>query len=173
MSTDDYLVDPLRDFEIRDHAKRLRRFLGIDDVERIDPLLLETVTEIWTVHGKKPFKLEAISDTVMPDNSGLTSYDGSRIVVQIPRRIRHKAFLGDGYARYTIAHELGHATLHLNRLVQGAALPDVGPEIRHQRGSRNSSRPNIRPASSAQDFSSTTTRLGGYPHPRKCRCRLV
>jgi hypothetical protein len=122
MSTDDYLVDPLRDFEIREHAKRLRRFLGIDDAERFDPLLLQTVTEIWTVHGKKPFKLETISDNMMPDDSGLTSYDGSRLVVQIPRRIRQKAFLGDGYARYTIAHELGHATLHLNRLVQGAAL---------------------------------------------------
>ena len=58
MSTDDYLVDPLRDFEIRDHAKRLRRFLGIDDVEIFDPLLLETVTEIWTVHGKKPFNVD-------------------------------------------------------------------------------------------------------------------
>jgi hypothetical protein len=42
----------------------------------------------------------------LPDDSGLTTYDGSRIVVQIPRRIRHQAFMGDGYARYTVAHEL-------------------------------------------------------------------
>ena len=30
--------------------------------------------------------------------------------------------MGDGYARYTIAHELGHATLHFSKLKEGAAL---------------------------------------------------
>jgi hypothetical protein len=123
MSTDDYLVDPLRDSEVRGHAKTLRRFLGWDDYERVDPLLLETATEIWTIRGKKPFKLEIVSDDQSPDDSGLTTYDGMRIVVKIPRHIRHKAFMGDGYARYTIAHELGHSTLHFDKLMEGAALP--------------------------------------------------
>ncbi|WJR75182.1 hypothetical protein [Bradyrhizobium sp. NP1] len=123
MSTDDYLVDPLRDPEVRGHAKTLRRSLGWGDLERVDPLFLETATEIWTVRGKKPFKLETVSDNQLPGDSGLTTYDGTRIVVKIPRRIRHRAFMGDGYARYTIAHELGHSTLHLDKLMQGAALP--------------------------------------------------
>jgi len=123
MSTDDYEVGPLRDFEVREHAKTLRRFLGWGDAERVDPLLLEKVTEIWTVRGKKPFKLEFVSDDQLPDASGLTTCDGSRIIVKVPRSIRHKAFMGDGYARYTIAHELGHATLHLDKLMEGAALP--------------------------------------------------
>ncbi|MHC2462861.1 ImmA/IrrE family metallo-endopeptidase [Bradyrhizobium embrapense] len=123
MSTDDYLVDPLRDSEVREHAKTLRRFLGLADTERVDPLLLEATTEIWTVSGVKPFLLETVSDAALPHDSGLTTYDGSRIVVRIPRRIRHSAFMGDGYARYTIGHELGHAALHLNKLVLGAALP--------------------------------------------------
>lgn len=123
MSTDDYLVDPLRDSEVREHAKTLRRFLGLADAERVDPLLLETTTEIWTVRGVKPFVLETVSDGVLPQDSGLTTYDGSGIVVRIPRRIRHGAFMGDGYARYTIGHELGHAALHLDKLMLGAALP--------------------------------------------------
>lgn len=42
-------------------------------------------------------------DAELPDDSGLTTFDGTCIVVKIPRRIRHKAFMGDGYARYTIA----------------------------------------------------------------------
>jgi hypothetical protein len=123
MSTDDYVVGPLRDFEVREAAKTLRRFLGWGDAERVELLLLETVSEIWTVRGRKPFKLEVVSDDELPDSSGLTTYDGSRIIVKIPRRIRYKAFMGDGYARYTIAHELGHATLHLDKLIEGAALP--------------------------------------------------
>lgn len=123
MSTDDYVVDPLRDLEVREHARTLRRELGWADSERVDPLSLESETEIWTVRGKKPFKLEFVADAQMPGDSGLTTYDGTRIVVRIPRHIRHRAFMGDGYSRFTIAHELGHATLHLDKLMQGAALP--------------------------------------------------
>ena len=82
MSADDYLVDPMRDEELRAHAKRLRVFLGVGNAERIDPLLLETATEIWTVFGRKLFKFEVVSDAVMPGDSGLTSYDGSRIAIQ-------------------------------------------------------------------------------------------
>jgi hypothetical protein len=123
MSADDYVVDPLRDAEVRAHAKTQRRFLRLGEAERVDPLVLETVTEIWTVHGPTPFKMEIVSDEELPDDSGLSTYDGSRIVVKIPRRIRHKAFMGDGYARYTIPHELGHATLHVRKLMQGAVLP--------------------------------------------------
>jgi hypothetical protein len=59
----------------------------------------------------------------MPGDSGLTVYEHSKIVVKIPRGVRQRAFMGDGYARYTIAHELGHAVLHVDKLMQGATLP--------------------------------------------------
>jgi hypothetical protein len=127
MSSDDYIVDPLRDSEVREHAKTLRRALGWTNVERVDPFELETATEIWTVRGKKPFKLEFVSDVEIPGDAGLTAFDGSKIVVKIPRRIRHKAFLGDGHARFTIGHEIGHAVLHLDKLMKGAVLPRVSP----------------------------------------------
>ena len=123
MSNDDYMVDPLSDADVRENAKRLRRFLKLADAERIDPLVMEQVTEIWTVRGVKPFRFEIVADVDLPNDSGLTFYDGSALLVQIPRRIRHDAFMGDGYARYTIAHELGHASLHLDKLIQGAAMP--------------------------------------------------
>jgi hypothetical protein len=31
--------------------------------------------------------------------------------------------MGDGYARYTIGHEMGHATQHLDKLASGAVMP--------------------------------------------------
>ncbi len=123
MSNDDYVVDPLSDSEVREQAKRLRQFLGLADLERIDPLALEKVTAIWTVRGVKPFRFEIVADNDFPEVSGLTSYDDNGLLIQIPRHIRYEAFMGDGYARYTIAHEFGHATLHLDKLVQGAAMP--------------------------------------------------
>lgn len=123
MSNDDYVVEPRRDSDIRENGKRLRKFLGLTDADLIDVLILERVTEIWTEKGIKLFRLEVVPDEDLPDDSGLTTYDGSKILVRIPRRIRHDAFMGHGYARYTIAHELGHATQHLDKLMLGASLP--------------------------------------------------
>jgi hypothetical protein len=123
MSNDDYVVNPLCDAEVRENARQLRRFLGLADAERVDPLILEQAKEIWTVQGTKPFRFEIVSDKEFPEDSGLTTYDGSAILVQVARRIRHGAFMGDGYSRYTVAHELGHATQHLDKLSLGAAMP--------------------------------------------------
>ena len=123
MSNDDYVVEPLRDAEVHENAKRLRDFLGLADVDRVDVLVLEKATDIWTVKGVKPFRLDVVPDAALPHDSGLTTYDGSRVVVQIPRRIRYGAFMGDGYARYTVAHELGHAAQHLDKLMLGVSMP--------------------------------------------------
>lgn len=123
MSNDDYVVDPRRDSEIRGNGKRLRKFLGLADINLVDVLTLEGINEIWTEKGVKPFRLEVVPDADLPNDSGLTIYDGSKIVIKIPRRIRHDAFMGHGYARYTIAHELGHATQHLDKLMFGASMP--------------------------------------------------
>jgi hypothetical protein len=121
--SDDYKVDGLSNAEIRAFAKRSREFLGFANAIKIDVLELESVTEIWTVLGPKPFRLRAVSDTTLPNDSGLTTYDGFEVSVQIPRHIRHDAFLGSGYARFTFAHELGHATLHPKKLQEGASMP--------------------------------------------------
>jgi hypothetical protein len=123
VSNDDYVVDPRRDIEVRGNGKRLREFLGLTDDNLVDVLALEGLNEIWTEKGVKPFRLEVVPDADLPDDSGLTTYDGSKILVRIPRRIRHDAFMGHGYARYTIAHELGHATQHLDTLMFGASMP--------------------------------------------------
>jgi hypothetical protein len=117
------VVDPLRDAEVRQNAKRLRDFLGLAEVDHVDVLMLEKATEIWTVKGVKPFRLDIVPDAVLPHDSGLTTYDGSQVVVQIPRRIRHGAFMGDGYSRYTFGHELGHSAQHLDKLMLGASMP--------------------------------------------------
>jgi hypothetical protein len=121
--SDDYKVDGLSDAEIRAFGKRARKHLNLGEADFVEILNLESVAEIWTVLGPKQFLLEVVSDGDLPDDSGLTTYDGSKILVQIPRRIRHDAHLGHGYARFTIAHELGHGTLHLKKLLQGASMP--------------------------------------------------
>jgi hypothetical protein len=121
--SDDYKVDGLSNAKIRALGKRAREYLKLADKDFVEVLDLESETEIWTVLGPKPFRFEAVSDLELPDDSGLTTYDGSQILVRIPRRVRHDALLGHGYARFTIAHELGHGTLHPRQLLQGASMP--------------------------------------------------
>jgi hypothetical protein len=121
--SDDYKVDGLSSAQIRGLAKQARSFLKLSDADFVDLVALETEDQIWTVLGPKPFRLETVSDAELPDDSGLTTFDGVRILTRIRRSIRHGALLGHGYPRFTIAHELGHATLHPRHLLQGASMP--------------------------------------------------
>ncbi|MDH2347977.1 ImmA/IrrE family metallo-endopeptidase [Bradyrhizobium sp. SSUT77] len=121
--SDDYNVDGLGSTQVRGLAKRARSYLNLSDADFVDLIALEAVDQIWTMLGPKPFRLETVSDAELPDDSGLTTFDGVRILTRIRRSIRHDALLGHGYPRFTIAHELGHATLHARHLLQGASMP--------------------------------------------------
>ncbi len=121
--SDDYKVDGLSNAQVRSLAKRSRAYLNLSDADFIDVLALEKVERIWTVLGPRPFRLEPVADAELPDDSGLTTFDGARIVSRIRRSLRRDALLGHGYSRFTFAHELGHATLHLRHLMQGASMP--------------------------------------------------
>jgi hypothetical protein len=116
-------VRPLEVLEVREYAKIQRRHLGWAEAERVDPLSLEEVSEIWTIHGMKPFRLEFAAKEDLPVGSSLATYDGSNIAIKLPARIRQKALLGEGSARFAIARELGHATLHLSELMAADARP--------------------------------------------------
>jgi hypothetical protein len=94
-----YQVAPLEVLELRQYAKIQRRHLGWAEAERVDPLSLGEVTEIWTIHGTKPFRLEFVAKDQLPGGSSLTAYDGSNIVVKVPTYIRHKALVGEGSRR--------------------------------------------------------------------------
>ncbi|MBR1269689.1 ImmA/IrrE family metallo-endopeptidase [Bradyrhizobium sp. AUGA SZCCT0222] len=120
--SDDYRDAPRQNSEVRDLAKRLRSYFGVADAERIDVLECAARDAIWTVKGIKPLRFDIVSDSQMPDDAGLTSYDGKTIIIQIARRIRHNAFMGDGFARNTVAHELGHAVMHFEKLSKGAVM---------------------------------------------------
>jgi IrrE N-terminal-like domain len=45
-------------------------------------------------------------------DDGLTIYDEKPIVIAFKRSVYHAAYMGDGHARNTFAHEFGHAVMH-------------------------------------------------------------
>jgi hypothetical protein len=109
-TVEDRLIDKLEAAETQKYAKRQRRDLGWQGSDRVDPLSLASVSHIWTVRGRAPFRLQFVDDHIT-NRRGNATYDGSAFVVEIPESIRRKAFFGDGHARFTVAREFGHATL--------------------------------------------------------------
>jgi hypothetical protein len=96
-------------FQIREIAKRQRRQMGWDGHDRVNPLELERCSEIWTMDGPMPFRLEFTGD------SNRTEFRDGGYVIRMSERTRQQAIFGDGYARFAIARELGHAALAHHR----------------------------------------------------------
>jgi hypothetical protein len=132
-TTEDRLVDQLEAVQTREFARLQRRELGWEGHDRVDPLSLVSVNEIWTVSGRAPFQLRFASDRAYGAGRGRTRYVGSTLTVLIPESNRHKALFGDGLARFFIAEAFGEATLrHLE--TRRALL------AKHRQGSRESQR---------------------------------
>jgi hypothetical protein len=110
-TADDRLIDRLEATETQKYAARQRRELGWEDLERIDPLALASVPEIWTVHGRTPFRLQIVGDDAVPAARGLTTFENGILVARISESIARRARFGEGAARFVVAEQLGHATL--------------------------------------------------------------
>ena len=119
---DDYRVTPRQNIEVRKIAKKLRVYYGVDSQELVDVIECAERGSILTVDGEKPLKFEALNDADMGSDNGRTRFDGKTIIVSVRRAIRHSAYMGDGYARNTIGHELGHASMHYETLTAGVAM---------------------------------------------------
>lgn len=119
---DDYRVKPRSDHEVTSLAKLARQKFGLANVERVDVIECARSGTIHSVIGEKPLELKIASDHLMKGDHGRTSYDGRIVTIDIARSIRHNAFMGDGYARNTIAHELGHGVMHIEYMTHGAAM---------------------------------------------------
>jgi hypothetical protein len=122
----DRQIDLLEAPGIRQYAKVQRRHLGWENLDRIDPLSLKAVSEIWTVRGRTPFRLYFVPNEELPGDPAFTICDGSTLVVKIADRIRRAAFLGDGYARFVVARELGKASLRHPEMLMGLAKRRCG-----------------------------------------------
>jgi Zn-dependent peptidase ImmA (M78 family) len=118
----DFRVKPRRDAEIQNIAKQARQFYGIESVEYVDILKCLKKPTIYTLAGERRLELQIVSATLMKDDQGRTTYDGQTLKIEIERSVFIGAKMGLGHARNTIAHELGHAVLHVDHLMQGVSM---------------------------------------------------
>ncbi|MBQ6686380.1 MAG: ImmA/IrrE family metallo-endopeptidase [Firmicutes bacterium] len=97
---------PLSRQKIRDIAYNFRKILGIENELYIDIL---RILEMILVPMGLDFEIVPVSEM---DEEAVTYPQESRIVLR--EDVYLKAMEGNGRARYTIAHEIGHAIMHLS-----------------------------------------------------------
>jgi Zn-dependent peptidase ImmA (M78 family) len=109
---DDYPVRGLKNREVRRFAKKLLKYWGVSDGRRIDVLACLKRQKIWTVYGEKRLVYLVRDDAEMGDDDARTEYGNGVVTIIAKKSVDAMAFVGDGRARQTLAHELGHAVLH-------------------------------------------------------------
>lgn len=126
MSASDRKVKPLTDNDVREHATRTKRSLGIylnrpDGGEyRTWPVDIRKYLQqrtLMTVDGIKKMQLEILYDEKLGSTDARTSFsdDGKTIFIEVKDSVWRDAGFGDGRSRMTLAHELGHAVLHVGQ----------------------------------------------------------
>ena len=101
-----YIVEPLSRFNIRQIVKNFRKLLGIENAWFVD------VVALLDILSKKipDFSYEVVANCTLPKKVFATTdiYSGK---IKIKQHIFDKACDGNGFARYCIAHEIGHFIL--------------------------------------------------------------
>ena len=121
----DRRVASLKNSDVRWFAKKLRDFFGVKDASRIDVMECLRSTRIWTVRGERALKVQTRPKTEMGGADGRTTSKNGNVLIEIEQSVFERAKMGEGRARNTIAHELGHAVLH-----EGFEMPRLADEQR-------------------------------------------
>src|SRR5262249_54981121 len=108
----DYIVDQRSDAQIRSIAKRTRVSFAIVTEDRVDLLACLKKISIRTEYGDKALKFERRPDSEMPAAEGMTIFGPRKVTIVLPERTISALKFGQGRARNTVAHEIGHAVMH-------------------------------------------------------------
>lgn len=100
---------------IDDDAQKLRRSFGLENILKFN---IADFLELVLDQALSEISLAIRSKQEMEQTEGFTSLDGKNIILR--EDVYHRAQRGDTGARYTIAHEIGHAFLHANQLAATA-----------------------------------------------------
>ena len=114
-------------------ARRSRRRLGFSQTEPIDAMLLWEAIDGHTVQDNdgSPYKVEYGVDFL--DCEGFTKVEKGTVVVALDDKEYRALERGQSRPKFTVAHELGHAEMHVRELQMlnqglGNALLRGGPD---------------------------------------------
>jgi hypothetical protein len=109
----DYRAKPLYDDEVRQFAKRLRAYFGVQDCCYVDVLTCMKRGQLLTHRGMQRLNYQVRPDDEMGINEGSTIFGRSVVTISVKKSVHETALLGVGRSRNTLAHELGHGVTGL------------------------------------------------------------
>jgi IrrE N-terminal-like domain len=109
---DDYLVPKRKNKEIRAEALNAKKFYKTEKRRPVNIVRCLQSGEIFTRRGRKKLVYKVVDDESMGNRGGKTEFTAQAVVISVKRSIHQKAVWGDGRARMTLAHELGHGVMH-------------------------------------------------------------
>jgi hypothetical protein len=110
--SDDYFVAKRSNKEIRAEALGAKKFYETDNRHPVNIIRCLESGKILTRGGRKKLVYNLVDDELMAGHDGKTEFTPDSVVISVKRSVHQKALWGDGRARMTLAHELGHGVMH-------------------------------------------------------------
>lgn len=113
-----YTALPMSTIEVENEAKRILREYQSSALLGPQPVNVEWVIEqVLSEHG---FSLELKPDSYFPsETEAVTDFQERKVYIR--ESTYEKLGMGDGRAKYTLAHECGHVVLHTDQWLQKLA----------------------------------------------------
>jgi hypothetical protein len=112
MSSDDYCVPKRSNKEIRAEALAAKEFYKTEERRPVNIIRCLRSGHILTRRGRRKLVCNVVDDELMENRDGKTEFTADTVIISVKRSVLQKAIWGDGRARMTLAHELGHGTMH-------------------------------------------------------------
>jgi hypothetical protein len=107
----DFIAAKLSDDEIRLMAKKTLAFYKSRAAYPINIVAILQSELVPTVKGEMKLRYDVVPDREL-DDYAITDFQDNLRVITARRSIHEAAGFGDGHARMTLAHELGHSVMH-------------------------------------------------------------
>jgi hypothetical protein len=108
----DYRARLLNNDDVRQVARRLRAYFGVQDCCYVDVLACMKRGELLTHRGVQRLNYQVRPDNEMGINDGSTTFGRGVVTISVKQSVHETALLGVGRSRNTLAHELGHGVMH-------------------------------------------------------------
>src|SRR5258705_5891419 len=109
---DDRKVTRRSNDECRRIARDTKAYFGVGRTWPVNIRRVLSAERILTVYGEKPFKYRVVDNQILGLRDARTELVDGVVVITAKQTIDSLASFGEGRARMTLAHELGHAVMH-------------------------------------------------------------
>jgi len=112
VSDDDFFVPKRSNKEIRAEALSAKKFYETEKRRPVNIIRCLQSGKILTRRGRRKLVYNVVDDELMSNRDGKTDFTADTVIISVTRSVHQKALWGDGRARMTLAHELGHGVMH-------------------------------------------------------------